>query len=269
MKKTLALCVATCLLAGTVAHATEIPTSSPLDSRIKTVVFQPSNVVRIDGMVGIVTHLLLEPGEHYVDHAFGDSAAWWFAENGNHVFLKPKAEHASTNLVLITNRRIYNFELRYADMSRRGDKVFDLRFIYPEAKRVANASAIEHAKVSAGFKTARPVNWKYTMTGDRALAPIHAWDNWQFTYFQFPGAVDMPEIYLVNPDGTESIVNHHIEGKSNDIVVVHKVARQWVLRLGKSALSVFNESYDPVGVSNQSRTASPDVIRAVRGSEKP
>lgn len=269
MKKTIALCVAACLL-GNVAHATEVPTPSPDDSRIKTVVFQPSNVVRINGMVGIVTHILLEPGEQYVDHAFGDSAAWWFADNGNHIFLKPKAEHASTNLVLITNRRVYNFELRYADMSVKGDKVFDLRFSYPDTRRVASAQAIEQAKVAANFKTARPINANYTMAGSRSIAPIHAWDNWQFTYFQFPGAVDMPEIYVVNPDGTESIVNHNVIGKSSDIVVVHKVAAQWVLRLGnKTALSVYNESYDPVGVSNQTRTSSPDVIRTVRGSEQP
>lgn len=267
MKKILACAVAACLLC-TAVHATEFPQPSVQDSRILTVIYEPSNVVRIDGMVGIVTHIQLEPGEQYVDHAFGDSAGWWFAVSGNNVFLKPKAEHSGTNLVLITNKRVYNFELRYADMSVKGDKMFDVRFIYPATKVAETKAAAEQAQVNADFHIARPINANYTMTGDRSLAPIHAWDNWQFTYFQFPGAVDMPEIYVVNPDGTESIVDHHIEGKGSDIVVVHKVAKQWVLRLGNSALSVFNESYDPVGVLNQSRTASPDVIRTVRGSEQ-
>jgi type IV secretion system protein VirB9 len=103
------------------------------------------------------------------------------------------------------------------------------------------------------------------MTGKTQLAPVNVWDNKQFTFFKFPGAVDVPTIFMVNPDGTESIVNHHIEGAASDTVVVHKVAAQWVLRLGPAALSVFNESYDPVGESNTSRTASPEVIRDVIG----
>lgn len=268
MRKIVMLCVAA-LLFGSVAHATEIPTPSPQDARIKTVVYEPSNVVRVDGMVGIVTHILLQPGEQYVDHAFGDSAAWWFAVSGNNVFLKPRDQHADTNLVLITNQRIYNFELRYAERTRTADRVYDLRFIYPGADQAQQVKVAEQAQVQRDFDVPRPVNWNYTMTGSRPIAPIHAWDNWQFTYFEFPGATDMPEIYVVNPDGTESIVNHNIEGNASNIVVVHKVAKQWVLRLGSEALSIFNESYDPVGVSNRTRTSSPDVIRTVRRSEKP
>lgn len=266
MKKILALCLAAALSAP--AAAVTVPSPSPDDSRVKTVTYNGRDVVRVNGMVGIATHIQLEPGERYVEHVFGDAAGWDFSENANHVFLKPKAEYADSNLVLITDRRVYYFELRYSDAKKAGDKVFGLTFVYPQTKAAETAQAIERKRVSEGFQAVRPVNTNYTMTGKRELAPVNVWDNQQFTFFRFPGAVDVPSIFMVNPDGSESIVNHHVQGPASDIVVVHKVSAQWVLRLGPAALSVFNEAYDPVGASNTSRTASPEVIREVRGSEQ-
>lgn len=263
----------TALLLGLVAaigsaQAIELPNPSPYDTRIKTVTYNAQDVVRINGMVGIATHIQLEPGERYVDHAFGDSQGWHFSENGNHIFLKPAAENSDTNLVLITDRRVYNFELDYADANRRADKMFSVTFKYPEVQTRANAAAYEAAKIKQGFNMPRTINSNYTMTGDLSIAPINAWDNGQFTFFRFPGAVDVPAVYVVEPDGTESIVNQNVQGAASDTLVMHKTGAQWVLRLGKSSLSVFNESYDPNGVSNTSRTASPEVIRGVRGGEE-
>lgn len=266
MKRTLIFCLAVAFTAP--AFAVVVPTPSSEDSRVKSVVYNGHDVVRVNGMVGIATHIQLEPGEQYVEHAFGDSAGWDFSNNGNHIFLKPKAEHADSNLVLITDRRVYYFELRYSDVRKAGDKVFGLTFVYPQTKAAETARAIESKRVAEGFQAVRPVNSNYTMTGKQEVAPINVWDNRQFTFFRFPGSVDVPSIFMVNPDGSESIVNHHVQGTASDIVVVHKVAAQWVLRLGPAALSIFNESYDPVGDSNTSRTASPEVIREVRGTEQ-
>lgn len=263
MKRTLAFCLALTLAAPT--WAVVVPTASQHDERVRTVEFNPRDVVRLDGMVGIATHIQLEPGERYVDHVFGDSAGWHFAENANHVFLKPKAEHSDSNLVLITDRRVYYFELRYSDARRSGAKVFGVNFTFPETLIAQAAAEVERKRVREGFDKARLINANYTMTGSPSLAPINAWDNRQFTFFRFPGAVDIPAIFMVNPDGSESIVNHNVEGPASDIVVVHKVAAQWVLRLGSEALSIFNESYDPIGEGNTSRTASPEVVREVRG----
>lgn len=266
MKKTLVFCVALALASP--ALAVVVPTPSPHDERVRSVEFNPRDVVRLDGMVGIATHIQLEPGERYVDHVFGDSAGWHFAENANHIFLKPKAEHSDSNLTLITDRRVYYFELRYSDTRRSGTKLFGVAFTYPETQVAQAAAEVERQRVREGFDTVRPINADYSMVGSRTIAPVNAWDNRTFTYFRFPGAVDIPAIFMVNADGSESIVNHHVEGPASDIVVVHKVAHQWVLRLGKEALLVVNDSYDPIGESNTTRTASPDVIREVRGGDR-
>ncbi len=106
-------------------------------------------------------------------------------------------------------------------------------------------------------------NLDYAMSGDLDLAPTNAWDDREFTYFKFPGQRDLPAIYMVDPDGNESIVNRHSSGPSNEIVVAHKVAAHWVLRLGSRALAIWNDAYDQDGRRNVSRTASPDVNRVL------
>ncbi|MGK9145841.1 hypothetical protein KXR77_20595 [Xanthomonas euvesicatoria] len=51
MKKTLVICLAFALSAP--VYAVQVPTPSPDDTRVKTVVYNPRDVVRINGMVGI------------------------------------------------------------------------------------------------------------------------------------------------------------------------------------------------------------------------
>jgi len=251
------------------ALAAVVPSPSPHDARIRAAEYNPLDVVVVHGTVGIATHIRLAQGERYVDHAFGDAAGWHFAGNDNNFFLKPKAEHSDSNLILLTDRRVYYFELRYSANFNTATKMFAVSFTYPETEEASLAAQAERQRVLAGFSAERPINVNYTMTGKpstrRSLAPINAWDNGQFTFFRFSGAKDIPAIFIVNPDGSEGIVNHHIEGKASDVVVVHKVAARWVFRLGREVLSIFNESYDPTGESNTSRTASPEVIRNVRG----
>ena len=70
------------------------PQKSLYDGRIRTITYNPDDVVQLDTLAGITTHMMLEPGETYITHAFGDSEAYAFAVNQHHLFLKPKAEQA-------------------------------------------------------------------------------------------------------------------------------------------------------------------------------
>ncbi|WP_407200961.1 TrbG/VirB9 family P-type conjugative transfer protein [Enterobacter cloacae] len=56
----------------------DVPTGSAYDSRIKTIMFNADDVTQIDSVIGVQTHIILDPGETYVTHAFGDSDAWIF-----------------------------------------------------------------------------------------------------------------------------------------------------------------------------------------------
>src|SRR5512138_3430448 len=101
------------------------------DRRIQYVSYDPDAVVPVDAVVGIVTHIVFEPGESYVTHAFGDGKAWDFAGKANHCFLKAVATNADSNLTIVTDRRSYHFRLRLL-----GDPgavpTFEISFRYPD-----------------------------------------------------------------------------------------------------------------------------------------
>jgi type IV secretion system protein VirB9 len=232
------------------------------DRRIRQVTYNPNDVVAVEAVVGIVTHIVLEPKEAYVTHAFGDGKAWDFAVKGNHYFLKPVAKNADSNLTIVTDRRSYHFSLRLAQASET-PPTFELRFGYPDS-HAARSEESRSREVEEGFakKRERP-NLEYSMSGDLDIAPASAWDDREFTYFKFPPGRDLPAIYLVDADGLESVVNRHSAGPANEIVVVHKVASRWVLRLGTRALAVWNDAFSPEGRMNATRTASPDLTRVL------
>ena len=262
--------LASMALAFAPASATEVARHSPYDSRIKTVVYNPSDVTLIYGVVGVATHIILQEGEEYGAHSFGDGGAWAFAHYQNHLFVKPAAENGDTNLTVITNRHVYEFALRYVADHSSGDATFQLKFAYPVEEAAARAKAeqvrLDAVRVTDALAHNPPaqVNLSYTMNGAMSLAPVNVWDDGAFTYFKFPGNRDVPTIFVVNPDKTESIVNRVSRGAGNDVVVMQKVSRKWVLRLGKLALSVHNEKFDPIGATNTTGTASPAIVRAVR-----
>ena len=55
------------------------------------------------------------------------------------------------------------------------------------------------------------------------------------------------------------------EIKDKAELIVEALARKFVLRQGKGVVSIFNESYDPVGVAPQDGTTVEGVKRVITG----
>ena len=65
-----------------------------VDRRIRCVTYDAEEVVEVAAVVGVATHIVVEVGEVYLTHAFGDAKGWDFAQKANHFFLKPLAANA-------------------------------------------------------------------------------------------------------------------------------------------------------------------------------
>jgi type IV secretion system protein VirB9 len=239
------------VLAGAV-HAERAPKEGPQDSRIRTVVYNPRDVVRIEVHYGYQTEIEFGDDEHIETLALGDSVSWEAVQDGSqkHLFLKPKEEHANTNLTVITDRRTYTFALVGKD-ARAGAHVaamtWRVHFEYPDATPTVVPSVSSSSSQGTGTKAAfdpRQFHLGYAYAGSRTMVPTQLFDDGTSTYFRFDRMRDLPAIFVVDEvDGEkkETLANYRIEGP---YVVVERVARQFSLRIGRELTWIFNEALD-------------------------
>jgi type IV secretion system protein VirB9 len=261
------------------AWAEQIPASGPRDPRVRTVVYDPMNVVDITGVIRAATEVEFAPTETIEKVAGGDATSWLVAPAGNLMFLKPTQALPPSNLVVVTRRpdgsqRSYVFELtvRDGDMARNTPQTyFKVVFRYPADEAAAKQAEVARTAQAAAKRDAGSRldvdffygvrNWAYTAQGDAALQPTEVSDNGQVTVFRFPGNMEVPVIYEIKADGTESIVPRTVRG---DQVIVDAIARQFRIRAGSQVLCIFNRRFDPIGQHQGTGTVSPDVSRQVK-----
>jgi type IV secretion system protein VirB9 len=256
--------------------ALEVPKGGAYDQRVKTIDYNNAEVVQLVGHYGFSTHIQFAENEETERIGGGDLEAWQIGIYQNHLFIKPVGEKATTNMTVVTTRRVYNFELS-AHWSQNGahphpnDMFFQVNFRYPEdvaARALAEANAQELQERMKKESEPVPANWNYWARGSEEVTPNRVFDDSRFTYFKFSNNREMPAIYVVGPDGSESLVNTHIDPEWPDTIVVHKIAPQMVLRKGASVSCIFNKAYDPDGIDNPSGTTVRGVERVVKGGQK-
>lgn len=258
-----ALALMLCLAIAGPALALETPRASRLDHRVRYVNYNAADVIQLDAVIGVATHIVLAPDERYVYHVFGDSQAYAFTYKDNHLFFKPTAEDANTNLIVVTDQRDYSFRLSYSD-SRSAPALYKLVIRYPDAEARKRDQAAQQAAIERSLQAAPTrVNWlAYTRSGDAAIAPIHAWDDGHQTWLQFAPGADIPAAYRVTPDGQEVITNFHMA--DDRTLVLHRTSALWHLRLGDLVLAIHNETYGATPPPAHTGTTSPAVQRRVK-----
>ncbi len=265
------LCAA--LLAACViptVHAEVIPSAGYRDARVKNVAYDGNDVVKLLGRYGYSTVIEFAPGETIDDIALGDTLAWEVAPSRNNLFVKPREDSASTNMTVVTDKHIYHFMLQaLAHRSKApADAFFAVRFTYPAEESAKRAAALDadRAKLVLNGALPKPSNYNYWSCGDLQLRPTEAFDDGRFTYLRFPGAQEVPAVFVINSDNTESLVNGQMRG---DLYVVFAVARKFILRKGNSASCVENRSFNWYGVGTPNGTTSPKVERTIKAASKP
>ena len=227
------------MFAAAPALAEQAPRAVIQDSRIRTVPFQRDNVVVVQGALGVSTMVAFGDDERIETVAIGDSVGWQAVpdQSKRFLFIKPLEPHAVTNMNVVTRKRIYNFLLRAVDS--RASVVFKVRFTYPDVEEDQRLLALAKAKAAMPNYRAlmsRPgTNFDYSYKGQLTAKPDFVFDDGIKTYFRFGGEV--PAIFLVKPDRSETLVNYRREG---EIIVVDKVAGQFTMRKGDETACVFN-----------------------------
>jgi type IV secretion system protein VirB9 len=247
------------------AAAEVVPPRGAVDSRIRATPYDGEQVYRLRGFVGYQIDLEFEPGETFVGLGAGDIEGLAFVGQDNHLFLKPKAANVATNLTVLTTRRHYQFD--YAALAGHpaaGDPnvIFALRFTYPAAaKAVQEAAARQIEAELDGSSDQRRQNVDYWYCGGPALRPTFAADDGVHTRLRFAANAELPAIFVRSEDGAESLLNFNVE---NGDVVIHRIARQFVLRRGALVGCIVNRGFVGGGVRLDSGTVAPRVERRLQ-----
>lgn len=230
------------------SFAVRSPRPTPIDSRIKVIVYSPDDVFKFTGYYGYQSSIELSKDEEVASISMGDTTSWQIVPSGNRIFIKPTELDATTNMTLITNKRTYLFELygEHAQDIRDPDMAFILRFIYPDEEG-RGSSIKEYASSSEDvldMSHPEQYNFNYTLSGYEDIAPIKVFDDGQFTYMQFRNRNnEIPAILAVDEDLKESLVNYRPSKADENLIIIERVYKKLALRADPKVVCIFNEAY--------------------------
>lgn len=283
--------VAIATLACLAASAAE-----PQDPRLREVIFDPAAVVTVPVKRGTVTLIGLGSDESITEIASGLGAdcakpdsTWCVAAQpgGRTIFVKPKtAAKTANNLAVITDRRVHTFQLVVLPDDDPRPAVYRLMVRAPATPPSMRPTAaaqrptltlptlelpepVRPEVVVAERLQAKPqvLNTQYTMAdGPRSddIIPSLVFDDGKFTYLRFPGNREVPGVFHVLGDGSETLVNTRME---DDLLVVDRVSRHLMLRAGNAVVGLWNEAFDLDGVPPEQGTNVSGVKRALRAAQ--
>jgi type IV secretion system protein VirB9 len=185
-----------------------------------------------------ITDIALEPGEQLLSVSAGDTTRWIVgdARSGSgagaqaHVLVKPNAGNLATNLVVMTDRRVYHVELR----SVAGAAMAAVSWRYPPDMLLANTAAPTASPKQPAQTSFAPeqLNLRYRIDGDKAdWRPLAAFDDGRQVFIEMPETIrtmEAPPLFVIGEAGPE-LTNYRVAGR---YYVVDRLFTRAELRLG-------------------------------------
>jgi type IV secretion system protein VirB9 len=230
------------LLTTSILEASQLPRFLGSEKKFRSYIYNPNYVYRYTGHYTYQGFIEFAEDEAIGTISMGNPSLWLFEHLGNRLFLKPVGEdNSETNMTVITNKRIYHFELMAKEAKNINDKdlIFVAKFSYPDDKE-KNLVALPKTPTSdrPDMRDLSIYNFDYKYTGEPSIAPIKVFDNGEFTYFQFARKnAEVPAIFTVDSAGFESLVNFR---SVDEFIIVEKVSPQFTLRSGSDIVCVYN-----------------------------
>ncbi|MEW6478822.1 MAG: TrbG/VirB9 family P-type conjugative transfer protein [Pseudomonadota bacterium] len=286
----LSLALASLSMPLTLASAAQ--PSDKSDPRLREVIYDANAVVTVPVRRGMVTLVEFDQGEVITEVAVGQGGdcskpdtAWCVAAQtgGRHLYVKAKsAADAPNNLAVITDRRSHTLRFVVLSDSDRQTPVY--RLVIRSPKPTATSPSLAERELAALASlppippqptaqqivaerlAAKPavLNTQYALAegaDSTDIVPTLVYDDGRFTYLRFPGNREVPAVFHVLGDGSETLVNARME---DDTLVVDRVSRRLMLRAGSAVVGIWNEAFDLEGSPAKGSTTVPGVQRVLK-----
>ena len=268
------------------------------DPRLREVLYDPQAVVTVPVKRGVVTLVVLDADEAITEVAAGlggdctkTEAAWCIAAQpgGRNLFVKAKSTAgAPNNLAVVTDRRTHSFRFVVLADNDAKAPVYRLVVKAPVVRPAAPARlalrdaaplvvlpavppppSLQEVIAERLRAKAQVLNSNYSIAegnGSEDIVPTLVFDDGRFTYFRFPGNGQVPAVFHVLGDGSETLVNARME---DDLLVIDRVSRRLMLRAGSAVVGVWNEAFNLDGVPPGGGTTVPGVQRIFKAEVNP
>ncbi|MBB4642582.1 TrbG/VirB9 family P-type conjugative transfer protein [Rhizorhapis suberifaciens] len=187
------------------------------DPRLQTIVYDPEQVVQLPVASGYQLMVSFATGERIETIAVGDSTSWQITANrrGDYLFIKNIVPAPATNMTIVTDARVYNFELMLSSATE-GETPFTVRFVYPDPPPPAEPL----------LET--PVRYKYRIGGARQIRPTSIVQDGGRLFLNWPETSPLPAMYRIDDDGAESLVNSEMQ---DGYFVIEGTPKKLIFRL--------------------------------------
>jgi type IV secretion system protein TrbG len=190
----------------------------------------------------------LEAGERVLATALGDTERWLVdqATTGARtplVIVKPTACDLATNLVISTDRRVYDLALD-SPVCSRGAVHYTrrVRFYYP------GTGLVQPSMVSSECH-AESLSFSYRWTADRRSlwSPVAVYDDGEHAYVRLPESSasrhgDLPVLLLELDDKSTGVLNYVV---ANDTYITDRIFSRAILRDGGRQIEIVNTRLAP------------------------
>lgn len=198
------------LLSATPVMA-QTPSGLGGDLRLQTIPYDANKVIPLKVATRFQLTVIFGPDERVENVAIGDSDAWQVTLNGrgDALFIKPTRVNGPTNMTVITDARVYSFELS-PTYSPAVDSPFTVRFLYPEVEASTPLEPV-----------VQPEPGRYRLSGSRALRPSAITDDGVRTAIAWGPRQTLPAVFAINDRGEESLVDGYMRDGRYVIDAVH------------------------------------------------
>lgn len=191
------------------------------------------------------------------DVYLSDSKSWeitadiWPSPEGDKqlIFLKPKIDGLETDMVVVTNKRLYKFIL----YSTKADYQPLVKFRYPAERKfiTSNTKKLKAEKIVTSYGEGDPelmsFNYKISIPIFQkkvSFVPELVYDDGSFTYIKLPEEVLQKEIPVLYENSRE-IVNYEIHPTQHNLLVINKLIEKLTLRIGNSKIMIEKKKGEP------------------------